>query len=958
MKKFLSLVLALVMAMSLVTISAGATEYKDLTDKSTITYTEAVQVMNKLGIISGYTDGAFKPTATLTRGAAAKIIAYLNLGTDAANALICDSAPYKDVKASDTFAPFIAYCKNAKLIDGYADGTFKAGNTLTGYQFAKMLLTSLGYDSASESFTGSNWSVNVAKLAVNNKLFKGNSSFVGTKVVTREEACLYAFNTLLANEVTYPTSGTTIITSDGTKIVTGGATATAKTSASDSNTIYDETTGAASTTNLDVVQFAEDHFAKLSLNTYIRDGRTGRDFSYNGTAFSTFVGTDTVLATSTDGTALAKLIDNTNTKYVGYAIDTYAKLYVNGAGQTGATASAPKTSSDYSYSELHALTTYDVKGYIIQFIDTNSNGKYDVVRVTEKSVATLSAAPTTTTSGTTTSVTVSGVSGLASIPTSRVAGYEGLAKGDVVLFYTYSYGGNTYYVLNKCATASGVATSKSSSNAVTFGGTTYSQSGLTGTTYAAASFADYKNTYTLYLDDASNIVKVTKTTSISGDYAYVLQTAWVAASGEIGSSAYAQAQLLMPDGTAKIVTASKVDGSTIVASGASTGEVNYAANLIAGKFVTYSIDSKGKYELTNATDASVDMANATASGSISNNTASYVTGAVGNASTVYLVETGTSSTPVFTAYIGIANVPGTSGSVTVNYLKNTSTGMTVYAFFDARGTSLSGTVGEFMYLVPNADGNLVYTTYPADTTNNVPAYREYNAVVNGVATTVKLADTNNVIGSTYNATTANAAAAKSTLYKVINKDTNGIVSLANVVDPSKTFTGVSVVGGTMVVGGSTAYMVTDDTAVYYITTKGVSTQLVPSAVVTDDNDTVFIAKTSSDGKTAETVYVLQVNNVATMSAVTYTYGASSTQASQTISATGNVINASMSAADVVTITSVTTTTGATYAVSGTCTVAATAAGASSSNQITITLLAEDGTTAGTPVVLTFAVSAS
>ncbi len=32
MKKFLSLVLALVMTMSLATISAGATEYKDLTE--------------------------------------------------------------------------------------------------------------------------------------------------------------------------------------------------------------------------------------------------------------------------------------------------------------------------------------------------------------------------------------------------------------------------------------------------------------------------------------------------------------------------------------------------------------------------------------------------------------------------------------------------------------------------------------------------------------------------------------------------------------------------------------------------------------------------------------------------------------------------------------------------------------------------------------------------------------
>ena len=58
MKKFLSLVLALVMTMSLVTVSAGA---KDFTDNSKINYEEAVEVMSTLGVVGGYTDGTFKP---------------------------------------------------------------------------------------------------------------------------------------------------------------------------------------------------------------------------------------------------------------------------------------------------------------------------------------------------------------------------------------------------------------------------------------------------------------------------------------------------------------------------------------------------------------------------------------------------------------------------------------------------------------------------------------------------------------------------------------------------------------------------------------------------------------------------------------------------------------------------------------------------------------------------------
>ena len=52
MKKFLSLVLALVMTMSLTALSAGATEYKELTDRDEIQYEEAVAVLNRIGILS------------------------------------------------------------------------------------------------------------------------------------------------------------------------------------------------------------------------------------------------------------------------------------------------------------------------------------------------------------------------------------------------------------------------------------------------------------------------------------------------------------------------------------------------------------------------------------------------------------------------------------------------------------------------------------------------------------------------------------------------------------------------------------------------------------------------------------------------------------------------------------------------------------------------------------------
>ena len=69
MKKFLSLVLALAMTLSLVTISAGAKDFADSDELSGEQYEEAVNVMSEMGIIDGYASGDFQPQGTLTRDA-------------------------------------------------------------------------------------------------------------------------------------------------------------------------------------------------------------------------------------------------------------------------------------------------------------------------------------------------------------------------------------------------------------------------------------------------------------------------------------------------------------------------------------------------------------------------------------------------------------------------------------------------------------------------------------------------------------------------------------------------------------------------------------------------------------------------------------------------------------------------------------------------------------------------
>ena len=253
MKKFLSLVLALVMTMSLVTVSAGA---KDFTDGSKITYKEAVDVMSAAKVIDGYAEGDFRPSNTLTRGAAAKIICNLILGPTTAEALVADAAPYSDVPTTNNFAGYIAYCAKARIISGYADGTFRPAATLSGYAFMKMLLGALGYDATAEGYTGNNWSIQVAKraLSANVDLADGlNGDFNGIKAVTREEACLYAFNTLKATMVEYENSNS---------VTVNGITFTNKSTAKEMTCVE----GSGNDGNIKKdgkVQFAEKYFSDL-----------------------------------------------------------------------------------------------------------------------------------------------------------------------------------------------------------------------------------------------------------------------------------------------------------------------------------------------------------------------------------------------------------------------------------------------------------------------------------------------------------------------------------------------------------------------------------------------------------------------------------------------------------------------------------------------------------------------
>ena len=218
MKKLLALVLALVMSMSLVTISNAA-----YSDKADIDLKEAVDVLSAVGVFEG-SDGKFDPKANLTREQAAKLVAYLQLGKKSADALVGGNK-FTDVAANRWSAGYVDYCATTGIVAGVGNGQFDPAGSLTALQFGKMLLICLGYDAKAEGLTGSDWQINASKLMASANLLKGLDTVTANSVVTREQAAQMMLNALKAPMVEYSTKGSTISV-NGAVIDLGGSKAT------------------------------------------------------------------------------------------------------------------------------------------------------------------------------------------------------------------------------------------------------------------------------------------------------------------------------------------------------------------------------------------------------------------------------------------------------------------------------------------------------------------------------------------------------------------------------------------------------------------------------------------------------------------------------------------------------------------------------------------------------------
>jgi hypothetical protein len=92
-------------------------------------------------IISGYSDGTFRPGVSTTRAQLAKMIT-LGFGWPLYNPINPD---FTDVPFGSPYYEYIETAYVHGIVSGYSDGTFRPGNEVTRAQVSKMLVLAKGW---------------------------------------------------------------------------------------------------------------------------------------------------------------------------------------------------------------------------------------------------------------------------------------------------------------------------------------------------------------------------------------------------------------------------------------------------------------------------------------------------------------------------------------------------------------------------------------------------------------------------------------------------------------------------------------------------------------------------------------------------------------------------------------------------------------------------------------------
>ena len=596
LKKALSLVLATAMLLSMFVISAGAVGVDDFGDKNEITNVEAVSLLNALGLIGGDSSGNFNPDGTLTRAEMCKLVCLaLNGGKDPVIG-VKDVPTFKDIDNHWAEA-YIEYCYSAGIIGGNGDGTFNPNGALTGVAAAKMMLTAMNYDATIFGFGGADWELNVGLQANQAGLYDGIEGISPSQPIARDDAAQLVYNAIQA-----PTM------SMGWNIDPSTGEWTQRLDPNGKSLLADKFKAGTSEGQLQSISYNKDK----AEYTYTLGGTVTHDLPDGLTARTTFPSTVDYSDLIGMNVKVIWTMDKANNVVVYgiFASDSnviatgvFGDLKVGNTAWTTPGSLTPDAKHEFKLGDAtyeaessaaitikagygNSTNTSGSKWNTVKLLDTNGNGRVDMILVLPVYVAKVAYVGTSSVSVTYATGTIGAPA--ASIPAKNNEIYDGIAKDDLVLVYTNAKGET---VVEKADTVSGYVSEYNTGNSkLCVNGTWYALGDSSVATPANAPGQDVKtaaayNGYLFFVDVSTKVG--------ADNFALVTD---VEASVGFGNT-YRQVALLMSDGTVKTVFLDNVTANDSVTK---VGSV--------GKLYKFSVGTKNGvevYTLTAASDATV-----------------------------------------------------------------------------------------------------------------------------------------------------------------------------------------------------------------------------------------------------------------------------------------------------------------------------------------------------------------
>ena len=193
------------------------------TDQADIQATEAVDMLNAIGVMTGDPDGSFRPNDTITRAEACRMIYSIRTNSDDASAYANMQTTFKDVPADAWYAGYVKHCQAANIVSGTSATTFEPNRDVTGVELALMCLRVMGYDPAKADIGGSTWSTKTISLATEAGILDGVNTNI-TAACPRQWAAQIMYNMIQASTVRWSDdlNGYSNTYADGTKYETVG----------------------------------------------------------------------------------------------------------------------------------------------------------------------------------------------------------------------------------------------------------------------------------------------------------------------------------------------------------------------------------------------------------------------------------------------------------------------------------------------------------------------------------------------------------------------------------------------------------------------------------------------------------------------------------------------------------------------------------------------------------------